>query len=84
MIEMSEQSINAKHYRIRSTHDLKYPPNESRCRAGCGSAHDPVPTERGERLLQHRCFLAVAHEGECEFSSACERGLSEQVEVVAA
>lgn len=79
---MSEQEadlerINNKHYRIRGSNDLKYPPNESRCGITCGHRHDFfIDREGHSRAKEHRCFLAVGHEEYCEFSSECgERGV---------
>lgn len=71
MKEMTDEEITAKHKRIRKTHELKYPPNESRCRNKCGTRHDPVVTQSGEKMVEHQCFLGVVHSGECEFSSVC-------------
>lgn len=71
MREMTDEEITEKHKRIRGTHELKYPPNESRCRNKCGTKHDPVMTDKGEIMVEHRCFLGVGHVGQCEFSSAC-------------
>lgn len=80
---MSEQEpdlelINTKHFRIRGSNDLEYPPNESRCRITCGHDHDFFRDHEGHsRVKEHRCFLAIGHEDiYCEFSSECgERGL---------
>lgn len=68
-----DERINNKHYRIRGSHDLKYPPNASRCRNTCGLDHDWITDVNGrEHPREHRCFLAVGHkELYCEFSSAC-------------
>lgn len=73
MQEMDDESINAKHKRIRGSHDLKYPANDSRCRQTCGHRHDLTKNSLGlERLQEHRCFLAVGHEETyCQFSSEC-------------
>lgn len=73
MIEMDDESITAKHKRIRGSHDLKYPANNSRCRQTCGHRHDLTKNSLGlERLQEHRCFLAGGHEEVyCKFSSEC-------------
>lgn len=70
--ELEDEKLNTKHYRIRGTHDLKYPPNESRCHNTCGHYHDVIQARAGEKVLQHRCFLSINHRSEyCEFSSCC-------------
>lgn len=68
-----DERINNKHFRIRGSHDLKYPGNESRCRQTCGLRHCLTANSLGlERLEEHRCFLAAGHkEIYCEFSSEC-------------
>lgn len=71
MRDMADDQISKKHKRIRGSDELKYPPNESRCRQTCGTHHDRVSTRQGERMVEHRCFLALDHRGHCEFSSAC-------------
>jgi hypothetical protein len=74
-------SINKKHKRIRGTPELKYPPKESRCRLTCGiSGHDWWADKftGKQREGQHRCFLAIGHRGDCEFSSEC----TSQIQVV--
>lgn len=71
MREMTDDEVNKKHRRVRGSDALKYPPNESRCRETCGTRHDRVVTAHGERMVEHRCFLALEHQGYCEVSSAC-------------
>lgn len=71
MHEMTDERITAKHFRIRGSHELKYPPNESRCRNSCGHYHDVITLPKGDRVVPHRCFLGLSHTGFCEFSSAC-------------
>lgn len=71
MREMTDDEINKKHRRIRGSDVLKYPPNESRCKQTCGTRHDRVVTAQGERMVEHRCFLALEHQSDCQFSSAC-------------
>lgn len=79
MREMTDEEISNKHKRVRGSNELKYPPNESRCKQTCGTSHDLVDTLKGERTVEHRCFLVVAHQGYCEFSSACGDVLESQV-----
>jgi hypothetical protein len=67
-------SINKKHKRIRGTSELKYPPKESRCHATCGIPADDAWAHKFTGKFQkgqHRCFLAIGHRGDCEFSSEC-------------
>lgn len=72
MIETDDERINNKHYRIRKTHELKYPANESRCRNTCGIRHDFTKNSLGlQRVQEHRCYLSISHTGYCEFSSEC-------------
>lgn len=72
MQDLEDQRINDKHYRIRGSHDLKYPANRSRCLNRCGIAHDLIKDPSGREVARpHRCFLAVGHEGFCQFSSIC-------------
>lgn len=72
MQDPEDQRINNKHFRIRGSHDLKYSANKSRCLNRCGIAHDWIKDASGREVAKpHRCFLAVGHEGFCEFSSIC-------------
>lgn len=71
MQEMTDERISDKHFRIRGSHELKYPPNESRCRNICGHLHDIITLPKVERVVPHRCFLGLNHTGYCEFSSTC-------------
>lgn len=52
---------NKKHERIRGTHELKYPPKESRCKLTCGSLHYEIETRQGKEYREHPCFLAIGH-----------------------
>lgn len=68
------ERINNKHFRIRKSHELKYPGNESRCKQTCGYLHDEVENSFNVMTLkEHRCFLKIGHEPHCQFSSACGR-----------
>lgn len=71
MPEISDEGIITKHRRISGSLELKYPPNESRCKQTCGIRHDPVMTAQGEKMVEHRCVLALEHQPGCQFSSAC-------------
>ena len=71
MKEMTDDEITDKHKRVRGTHELKYPAKEGRCQKSCGHPHYEVRTTKGVRWIEHPCFLAVDHNGECEFSSEC-------------
>lgn len=72
---MTQVEINRKHVRIRGSMAYKYPPKESRCRTKCGLGDMPVLDRFQNRKHEdHRCFLGIAHDGDCEFSSEC--GLS--------
>lgn len=75
MREMEEWEIDAKHRRIRGSNRLKYPGNEDRCQKTCGKSHCEVRTSKGRQWIAHRCFLAVDHECECQFSSECSSPL---------
>lgn len=65
------ESFNKKHKRIRGTHELKYPPKESRCRSECGRQDYRLEIRGREQIRHHPCFLAINHEEDCEFSSEC-------------
>ena len=85
--ELSE--IYAKHRALRGSNRLKYPAKESRCRNQCGIfEHDVVMGLDKKRLVvrrrqQHGCFLSLAHEGYCEFSSECGEQTRSREELVA-
>lgn len=72
------QGYNEKHKRIRGSLELKYPPKESCCRKGCGYQHYKVEIRGKTETRQHPCFLAIGHEGPCEFSSECASMLTER------
>lgn len=65
----SDEAMDAKHIRLRGSLALKYPPREASCRHECGL--DDYRKSEGKPPVQHRCFLAVGHQGPCEFSSEC-------------
>lgn len=65
--DMDDESINAKHLRIRGTLDYKYPPPESACKSGCGAGDDKL----NKKTSDHRCVLAIGHEGDCMWSWEC-------------
>lgn len=65
------EGYNKKHRRVRGSLQLKYPPKESRCLKTCGTLHYQVDTRKGKEYREHPCFLAIGHEGLCEFSSEC-------------
>lgn len=71
---LTYSQIEAKHLRLRGTTDLRYPPNQHRCRLRCGL--DDMRDGEGERqrISSHCCFLRSNHDGPCEWSSEC--GLS--------
>lgn len=73
MRDMTEFEINNKHEQIRGSNEMKYPPNESRCRQTCGHKHDEyIDREGHQRSKEHRCFLAIGHPQKyCQFSSEC-------------
>lgn len=68
-----------RHKRIRGSHELKYPPKESRCRRACGTLHYEVDTRKAKEYREHPCFLAIGHEGPCEFSSECAQLFTGQI-----
>ena len=65
---MTEGEINDKHFRIRGSMDLKYPPRDQACLAPCGFKD---ARQLGELPRDHVCVLERHHKGECEFSSEC-------------
>jgi hypothetical protein len=70
---MTQAEINAKHIAIRGSLAYKYPPKESRCREKCGLADMSVIDNKSIRkYVDHGCFLAIGHKGECQFSSECK------------
>ena len=72
MQDLEDQRISDKHFRIRKSHDLKYPANKERCLITCGHLHDHVTNSLGLPItLEHRCFLKIGHGNFCQFSSAC-------------
>lgn len=73
MQDSEDQRINDKHFRIRGSHDLKYPANKQRCEQTCGHFHDHTTNSHGLTFIkEHRCFLKAGHKEQfCEFSSAC-------------
>lgn len=68
---MTDAEIDAKHIRLRGSLKYKYPPRESSCRHECGNTD--YYKVAGKPPIHHRCFLAVGHDGDCEFSSECGR-----------
>lgn len=66
---MTDAEIDAKHISLRGSLKYKYPPRESSCRHECGASdYFKVVSKPPEH---HRCFLAIGHQGDCEFSSEC-------------
>lgn len=59
-------TYNAKHVRLRGSERLKYPLMSQACKVECGHGDD--------KRHDHRCVLAVGHEGTHEWSSEC-RGM---------
>lgn len=68
---MTTGEINAKYVALRGSLLYKYPPKEARCRKECGYLHYVIESPRGRRVVEHPCFLAIGHEGWCQFSSEC-------------
>lgn len=72
--DVQDVAINAKHRKIRGSSELKYPAFDSeRCHVNCGlmDLRNIVATRVEDRRRNHRCFLFLGHEGDCEFSSEC-------------
>lgn len=69
---MTTGEINAKHVALRGSLVYKYPPNAARCKKECGYLHYVIESLRGRQVVERPCFLAIGHEGYCQFSSECK------------